>query len=143
MVPQRSLGSKPQTPTGVTPPPRNPATDLDALAGDRWFQTSITCSRSAPALHAVNPQTAQNNHGPEVKGLGSTVPFAGLEPGNPRAAGSGSLAARLAPAPPQATSPRRNMLPAIHGNQADPANAARAHMTPVLPGARPQGAAGS
>merc|ERR1740121_214145 len=74
MVPQRSLGSKPQTPTGVTPPPRNPATDLDALAGDRWFQTSITCSRSAPALHAVNPQTAQNNHGPEVKGLGRTAP---------------------------------------------------------------------
>lgn len=131
-------GSKPHTPTGLTPR-RNPATDLDTLAGDRWFQTSITCSKSAPALHAVNPQSGISNHGPEVKGLGSTVPFAGLEPGNPRAAGSGSLAARLAPAPP-VSSPRRNTLPSIHRTQSEAAGAARNHITP---GNRPQGAAGS
>lgn len=133
-----SSGFRPHTPTGLTPR-RNPATDLDALAGIRWMQTSITSSKSAPSLHAVNLKAGNSNHGPEVKGLGSTDPFAGLDPGNPRAAGSGSLAARLAPAPP-GSSPRRNTLPSIHGTQGEAAGVAR---IPVTPGNRPQGAVGS
>jgi len=52
--------SQPHTPpsSGHSAPPRA-AKDLDTIAGDRWFQTSITCSWSSPALHGSGgPQEA-------------------------------------------------------------------------------------
>lgn len=71
-----SGGLHPSTPPASYQSPGRMATDLDSLAGDRWYQTSITCSRSAPTLHHV-PRTEPMVS--EVKGLGSTTPFAGME----------------------------------------------------------------
>jgi len=48
----RPRRSQPPTPSGGSAPYRGPA-DLDTLAGDRWFQTSITCCRSTQNLHSV------------------------------------------------------------------------------------------
>jgi len=56
-------------------------TDLDALAGDRWFQTSITCSRSLPALLSPNAQPPSNVSKEVRKPSGGP---AGLECGHAR-----------------------------------------------------------
>lgn len=75
---------RPSTPGENGFSPGRVATDLDTLAGDRWFQTSITCSRSSPSLHTYKVEPVVS----EVKGLGSTTPFAGMEGERHRTNGS-------------------------------------------------------
>lgn len=127
-----SAGQAPPAPGSPGPPgsglsPPRVATDLDSLAGDRWFQTSITCSRSSPSLHTFKGEGVVS----EVKGLGSTSPFAGMDgesshrKSGPFRVNSSSRAARPAGPgdPQQPVRPVARAAPRAGGESPRPAGA--------------------